>query len=217
LILSAIAIGGTLQGLGPFARHPHHEALLLLQAFLAVLSVTTLTLAALVSERREVEEQLRHLSGSDPLTGLANYRRLMTALEGEIDRSRRLLKSFSVLLLDLDHLKGINDRYGHLVGGRALCRVAAVLRDSCRGTDTAARFGGDEFALLLPDTDEPSARHVAARVADLLSQDRELPRITVSCGVAVYPRDGESVPALLDAADQVLYGMKARTKFRSRA
>jgi diguanylate cyclase (GGDEF)-like protein len=184
---------------------------------MAVLSVTTLTLAALVSERREAEEQLRQLAVSDPLTGLGNYRRLMTVLEEEIARSRRLLKTFAVLLLDVDHLKRINDRHGHLVGGRALCRVAAVLRDSCRVTDTAARFGGDEFALLLPDTDQPAAKQVAARIGGLLAHDQEVPRVTASVGVAVYPRDGESVTALLEAADRALYAMKPRTRFRSPA
>jgi diguanylate cyclase (GGDEF)-like protein len=217
IVLAGIAIRGTLAGFGPFARQTQHESLLLLQAYMAVLSVTTLTLAALVAERREVEAQLRHLAVSDALTGIANYRRLIAALEEQIARAQRFYRTFSVVMIDVDHLKRINDRHGHLVGGRALCRVAAVLRASCRASDTAARFGGDEFALLLPDTDEAAARQVASRVCDLLAHDGEIPRITVSFGVAVCPRDGESATALLGAADRALYGMKARTKFRSRA
>jgi diguanylate cyclase (GGDEF)-like protein len=217
VLLATLAIAGTLRGLGPFARDTHHESLLLLQTYMGVLSITTLTLGALVSERREVEEQLRHLAVSDPLTGIANYRRLLAALEEEIGRSRRALDTFSVLLLDVDGLKRINDRHGHLAGGRALCRVAAAMRASCRSTDVAARFGGDEFALVLPATDENTARSIAARVCDSLAADGEQPPVTVSVGAAAYPRDGRSVDALLGAADRALYGMKARGRFRSRA
>jgi diguanylate cyclase (GGDEF)-like protein len=217
LLLAAVAIAGTLRGLGPFARETQNEALLLLQVYMGVLSVTTLMLGALVSERREVEEQLRYLAVSDPLTGIGNYRKLIAALEDEIGRSRRALDTFAVLLLDVDDLKRINDRHGHLVGGRALCRVAAAMRTSCRSTDLAARFGGDEFALLLPATNEAAARSIAVRVCEGLAADGELPAVTVSVGIATYPRDGRSVDALLNAADRALYAMKARVRLRSRA
>jgi diguanylate cyclase (GGDEF)-like protein len=217
LLLAAVAIEGTLRDLGPFARGTHNESLLLLQAYLGVLSVTTLTLGALVAERREVEEQLRHLAVSDPLTGIANYRKLIASLEEEIGRSRRIRDTFSVLLLDVDDLKRINDRHGHLVGGRALCRVAAAMRACCRSTDVPARFGGDEFALVLPATDEDGARSIATRVCESLARDGEIPAISVSVGVAAYPGHGRSVDALLGAADRALYAMKARGRFRSRA
>lgn len=217
VVLSGVAIRGTLDGLGPFARATQNESLLLLQAYMGVLSVTTLTLAALVSERRKVEEQLRELAVTDALTGLGNYRRLTEALEQEVRRSERSLAPFTVVMLDVDHLKRINDRHGHLVGGRALCRVANALTKSRRAADTAARFGGDEFALVLRDCDETSAWQVAARISEHLAGDGESPRISVSLGVAVYPRDGYSAEALLGAADRVLYAMKARGRLRSRA
>ena len=209
LLLSVIAIWGTLRGLGPFARDAPNESLLLLQAFIAVISVTKLIVAAVVAERRRMEGHLRELAVRDPLTGLANYRQLMLALEAEIRRSERTGRAFTVLLLDVDGLKRINDRHGHLVGSRALCRLAEVLHMSCRAVDTAARYGGDEFALVLPETDEAAARQVAHRMTERLRQDIEKPRITASFGVAVFPRDGATAEAILSGADGALYEMKA--------
>jgi diguanylate cyclase (GGDEF)-like protein len=110
----------------------------------------------------------------------------------------------------MDGLKQINDRHGHVVGSRALCRVAEVLHSSCRAVDTAARFGGDEFALVLPEADGAAAERVVRRIEERLAQDSEPPRVATSLGVAVYPHDGETVEALLGAADRVLYEMKAR-------
>lgn len=215
LLVSGLAIWGTLRGFGPFARETPNESLLLLQAFMAVASVTTLTLAAAVSERRQVETRLRHLSVSDPLTGLANYRHLMAVLEGEVRRSQRTERPFALLFLDLDELKKINDRHGHLVGSRALCRVAEVLLGSCRAVDTAARFGGDEFAVVLPETDEAAAWRVASRVGERVASDGEVPRITASLGTALYPRDGQTAEALIGYADHALYEMKARVRATS--
>jgi diguanylate cyclase (GGDEF)-like protein len=210
LLLSAIAIWGTLQGFGPFVNGNPNKSLLLLQAFMGVASIMSLILAAAVSERRLVEAQLRQLSASDPLTGLANYRQLLSALHGEMVRVGRTEKPFALMLLDVDQLKKINDTMGHLTGSRALCRVAEVLHASCRAVDTAARFGGDEFALVLPEASEAAAWQVAQRVVERLATDPEEPAITVSIGVAIYPRDGDTVESLLNRADKALYGMKAR-------
>ena len=155
-------------------------------------------------------EIVRQLAASDPLTGLANYRRLVDALEGEIQRSRRTGRAFSLLLFDLDGLKTINDKYGHLVGSRALCRVANVLRVNSRTIDTAARYGGDEFALILPETGMNAAQEVARRICDRVVGDEELPPLSVSVGVAVYAKDGETLEALVGAADKALYKTKGR-------
>jgi len=208
-LMSGVAIWGTLRGFGPFAKASPNESLLLLQAFMGVTAVTILALAAVVAERNRIEGRLRQLAVTDPLTGLANYRHLIHVLENEIRRSQRTQRAFAALLLDVDRLKTINDRHGHLVGSRALCRVADILRRSCRVTDTAARYGGDEFVMVLPETEEPAARQVADRIAQRVRSDPERPPVSVSFGVAVYPRDGETAETLLSTADRALYAMKA--------
>jgi diguanylate cyclase (GGDEF)-like protein len=214
LVLSLLAIYGTLRGLGPFARGPPNESLLLVQAFLAVQAVTMLAAAAVVGQFREAEESLRRQTVKDELTGLANYRCLMTSLEAEIRRAQRAGpgRVFSTLLLDMDRLKQINDRYGHLIGNRALCRLAECLRAACRITDTAARFGGDEFAILLPETSEAGALQLAERINTHLAADPDTPRLSVSFGVAVYPRDGATAERLLSTADRELYRNKTAAR-----
>jgi diguanylate cyclase (GGDEF)-like protein len=142
------------------------------------------------------------------LTGLANYREFSSALETEVRRAERANHPFAVLLLDVDGLKRINDRWGHLTGNRALRRLADVLKEHCRSTDLAARYGGDEFAVLLIDADPGMARQIADRVERALDKDREEPRLRVSIGISIYPDNGRSARELLQAADQQLYKRK---------
>jgi len=215
LIVSAIAIGRTLQGVGPFSAYAANERLVLLQVWTGITAATSLVLAAVVAVQRELQGTWRELAVTDALTGLANHRQLTQALEAEIRRSRRTGQPMAVVLLDLDGLKQINDRHGHLAGSMAIRRVAEALLGSCRATDTAARFGGDEFALILPETGEAAAWHVARGVADRLATDAEKPNLSISVGVAVYPGHGETVEALLNAADVALYETKERRKARA--
>jgi len=165
-------------------------------------------LAGALLDNLHLFENVHHLSVSDPMTGLANYRRLVDALEIEIQRSQRTGRSFSLLLFDLDRLKKINDNHGHVVGSKALCRVADILRLNSRTIDTVARYGGDEFALILPETGMNAAQEVARRICHLVARNEELPPISVSMSVAAYPKDGETLEALLGAADQALYKTK---------
>lgn len=161
-----------------------------------------------VTDRKKAQEQLQLLTVTDPLTGLGNYRRLVEVIDAEINRCGRTGRSFAVLLLDLDQLKKINDRWGHLIGSQALCRLADVVRVHCRAIDTATRHGGDEFAVVLPETNAAAARLVASRIRSRLATGSLHPPFSASIGVAVYPQDGETIEALLRAADRELYGMK---------
>jgi diguanylate cyclase (GGDEF)-like protein len=175
--------------------------------FLKVSSYALVLGGALLDNAR-LFDQVRQLAVTDPLTGLSNYRTLINVMETEVQRSRRTNRPFVILLLDLDRLKTINDEHGHLVGSRAICRLANVLRIHSRAMDTAARYGGDEFAVVLPEAGEEAAASVSKRICERLANDGEFPRITVSVGAAVFPRDGETIDGLFDAADRALYGMK---------
>jgi len=155
-------------------------------------------------------DQISRLAISDSLTGLANHRQLLDVLENEIQRSRRTGRKFAVLLFDLDGLKKINDKYGHLTGSRAIKRVGAALRGGSRAIDTPARYGGDEFALVLPEAAKQEAEQAAERICQEIINDGEDPLISVSVGLAVYPEDGVSIEQLLGAADRGLYQMKGR-------
>ena len=176
------------------------------------LTVTSYAIAlggALLDNAR-LFEQVRHLAVSDPLTGLANYRRLLDVLEAETERTNRNGRPFAVLLLDLDGLKQINDTYGHLVGSHALNRLAHILRIHCRAIDTAARYGGDEFALVLPETLHEEAERVANRIRVVMSSDSEVPQLSASIGIAIYNGHGERIEKLLSDADAQLYFEKSR-------
>jgi len=169
----------------------------------------TLISAFDLTERKTVEAQTQLVAVTDPLTGLGNYRRLLDVLQVEIERSGRTGRPFALVLLDLDGLKKVNDCYGHLVGSQALCRLADVLRGFGRSIDTAARYGGDEFAVILPETTTAAAaRVVASRICSRLATDGLQPPLSASTGVALCPEDGETIEALLRAADRELYARK---------
>jgi len=179
--------------------------------FLAELSKTfsyVVMLSGALLEQARLFEQVRTMAVTDPLTGLANYRRLISVLEAEVDRSRRTQRPFSVVLLDMDGLKIINDQYGHLTGSRALVRIGKILRNHSRAIDTAARYGGDEFALVLPEAGKDISSRVVSRIRERLSAEPERPALAVSAGVAAFPEDGDTPEKLLGAADRALYAMK---------
>lgn len=155
---------------------------------------------------------VQRLAVTDPVTGLANYRQLINSLELEMQRTGRTERSFALLLFDLDGLKQINDQFGHQVGTRALCRAADVLRVHSRAIDTAARHGGDEFALVLPETALEGAQEVMSRICERTANDGENPPISLSAGFAIYPQHGNSAETLMAAADRALYIAKEAHK-----
>jgi diguanylate cyclase (GGDEF)-like protein len=209
LVLLALAIWGTWSGYGPLKRGDATDSMTMVIGYMSLLAVLVQSLAALAAEYSVAESQLRELVVTDPMTGLPNYRRLVEVLGVEISRANRTDGTFAVVFFDMDGLKQINDELGHLIGSRAVCRFADTLRASCRDTDTAARYGGDEFVVVLPSSDEPGAQMVITRVMERLAEDRVKPELATSAGIAVYPKDGSTPTTLLSAADRALYAVKA--------
>jgi diguanylate cyclase (GGDEF)-like protein len=156
---------------------------------------------------------LTEVAISDPLTGLHNRRAFQARLAEEVERARRSGEPFALLMVDLDRFKAINDRHGHPAGDAVLLAVAETFQRQVRAIDLPARLGGEEFAVLLPGSDEQAARAAAERLrsaiaaCQIVHQETVL-RVTVSIGVACYPEDGHSGELLLRAADRALYQAK---------
>jgi diguanylate cyclase (GGDEF)-like protein len=162
--------------------------------------------------------RLRHETLQDDLTGVLNRRYLDRYLAEEIERARRYKHAFSVLFFDLDHLKHINDQYGHLSGSRVLVEVVKVIKKQLRRTDKIFRFGGDEFSVTLPETDQRGAVETAHRLREAIRAHRFHPvagaevSLTASFGVATYPDDGQTGEDLLRHADEAMYLVKTGTR-----
>jgi diguanylate cyclase (GGDEF)-like protein len=176
--------------------------------------------AVLVGAREQLErerEVLRDFALSDPVTGIANRRSLLLRADYELTRHRRTQRSFALVMLDLDGFKQLNDRFGHAAGDDLLRDVAVALRRAMRAQDTVARFGGDEFCILAPETDERGAASLAAKVSQAV-RDVSVGMETVggSVGVAIFPVDGVSAQNLMHAADVRLLDAKRR-RHRGRA
>ena len=171
-----------------------------------------------ITEQKRTEERLRELATTDPLTGALNRRQLYELAEEEVRRAERYWRPLCFAMLDLDHFKTVNDRFGHAIGDEALKAVAAAIRRSLRATDRLARHGGEEFVVMLPETPLSTAKGALERirvsVAGLHFQARgEVVSITVSAGVVAW-RSGESVDAVIDRADLALYEAKGAGRNR---
>jgi diguanylate cyclase (GGDEF)-like protein len=162
-----------------------------------------------------LHQEAQRLSLTDPLTGLWNYRYLTLALGHEIERATRFGRPLTVLMLDLDRFKQINDRHGHQVGDAVLIELAARMRAEVREVDTLARYGGEEFVVVLPETAADGGARTAQRLGAVIRSApfcqgtaHELP-VTASVGVAVFPDHGGDASQLLRSADNALYDAKA--------
>jgi len=161
------------------------------------------------TERRRLEEELRNLAVTDPLTGVYNRRHFLEELQREISRNNRNACPFSLIMLDIDHFKEVNDRFGHEAGDRVLKELTEMIRKRIRTSDLLARWGGEEFMILMVDTNLPPAATLAE---DLLQQLLSrtfagIGRVTASFGVAAS-RTGEGVDELLTRVDNLLYQAK---------
>jgi diguanylate cyclase (GGDEF)-like protein len=162
--------------------------------------------------------ELRERTIQDDLTSAFNRRYLDAYLEEEVDRSRRYGRTFSILFFDLDHLKMVNDRYGHLAGSRVLREVAILIQEKLRKSDRIFRYGGDEFVVSLPETGETGAVRVANRLRRAVRSHRFLVtdgltvNLTASFGVATFPRDGATREELIRGADEAMYRVKTKSR-----
>ena len=159
-------------------------------------------------------QDAQELMYTDDLTGLYNHRYMQVSLSREIRRSQRYGLKFSLLFLDLDRFKEINDSYGHLAGSAALEEVGLLLADCVRDVDTLFRFGGDEFAAILVETDDTTARIVAERIRKVIEAHAFLKEqgtpsfVTVTAGFSTFPTDATDKRTLLELADQAMYAGK---------
>ncbi|WP_169312827.1 sensor domain-containing diguanylate cyclase [Thermaerobacter marianensis] len=171
---------------------------------------------AVALERARLLERVEQQAITDPLTGLYNRTYLVERLREEGERAARYGRPLSLLFIDLDDLKVINDRLGHDAGDRVLVRVARVLREACRSVDFAARYGGDEFVVVLPETGPEGAMAVAARIQQRLAEQTSplAAGLGASIGLAAYPAHARDWTELLRLADQAMYGAKRRGKGR---
>jgi diguanylate cyclase (GGDEF)-like protein len=179
---------------------------------LTVVGLAGAGVLAAVRERLVRErDALRSYALTDPLTQIANRRSLLSRAEYEIERHRRAGRSFALVTLDLDGFKRLNDRFGHPAGDSLLRDVADALQRAMRAQDTVARFGGDEFCVLAPETDANGTDRLAGRIRQAVDGVTVgLETVHASLGVALFPFDGSATPELLEAADQRLLEAKRR-------
>lgn len=198
-------------------QHIHYAALIWPATILTILGYIAATLN--YRHRYESELTLQRASNTDPMTGVANRRAFMPLLHQEFLRYQRFGNPFSLIMLDIDHFKSINDTHGHPTGDKVICLLADVCSRETRQIDTVARLGGEEFAILLPQTDRSLAMALAERIRMLvetliMTSDENVEfRFTVSMGVAEY-QGGTTIEQLMSAADSALYQAKASGRNR---
>lgn len=174
--------------------------------------------AAIALENARHVQRIHELTITDDCTSLYNARHLNFILETEIYRSQRYGYEFSLVFIDLDYFKKVNDSHGHLMGSKLLAEIGQVMKDHCRLIDFAFRYGGDEFVILLPQTSKENACVVALRLHRLIRETVWLKaeqlnvHITSSVGVATYPSDSKTKVELLHLADEAMYGVKNTTR-----
>ena len=174
---------------------------------------------ALALRRVKLYQEIEKTAITDGLTGLHTRRHILERLKEELNRSRARKIKMSFLMIDADFFKGINDQYGHLTGDQILRELAVIIKQNIREIDIAGRYGGEEFCVLLPDTDQEGAKFAAERIrqaaeaADIKVYDINI-KITLSAGLATFPEDAKNIEQLIDKADTALY--KAKQQGRNR-
>ena len=181
-------------------------------------------LHAEIEQRKEAEEKLKKLASNDELTGCVNFRMTMELLENEIARSRRYQKQFTIVMIDIDHFKRINDDYGHLAGNDALIAFSDILKKSVRNIDTVGRYGGEEFLIILPESGPNHALVALERIRSNLKKakitsphlkDVKELILEFSAGIAVFPYNAKDLKELIWVADSALLTAKREGKNRT--
>lgn len=221
LSLEAVVLGGR----ALVAISTHSEATNILQGsglqtltFLATFSVVLVSSVGFVFMSRDrADENNRVLAALDPLTGVANRRSLIAALDRDVARAQRMREPMALMMVDIDHFKDVNDQYGHPAGDRVLCSVVNVLRQRVRAQDLVGRYGGEEFMVLLPDTGLMGAEQLARELCKAVEESRcpvdgvPGPGIAVTVSIGVFGgrlESGDSWDMLIAAADRALYQAK---------
>ncbi|GBD99114.1 MAG TPA: sensor domain-containing diguanylate cyclase [Nitrospirae bacterium] len=164
----------------------------------------------LTIEKVNLHDEIVKMASTDGLTGLHNHRMLQERLENEIDRVKRYKRPFSLMMIDIDHFKNFNDKFGHQTGDEVLKLISAIMTKNMRSIDMAARYGGEEFAVILSETPLSGALQIAERIREQIKDNKielkgEEVTITVSIGIAEFPEDGSTREGLIGAADKALY------------
>lgn len=160
---------------------------------------------------RKSRKRLATLAHADKLTGLYNRQYFDRVAPGEVEKMKSLQRPLSMLFIDIDHFKKINDEHGHMVGDEVLRAVAWLIQKACRKTDVIARYGGEEIVVVLPNTAKPDGRKIAEEIRAIIesqTQRRLNILVTVSVGVAAFPDDGTDLPSVIECADKALYRAK---------
>ena len=214
LVHGAIAVGAYAAALAVSDGTDRLDALRITMTVGTVL-VVALVMGGIAGQLRAVLKRLEAAARTDPLTGLLNRRALEEAFEMELSRAGRAGFGVGLVMLDLDGFKAFNDRYGHPAGDAALQRLSRVLGDATRAIDHVARVGGEEFAVLAPESTTAGTLALAERLRRSVEVEFSRVGLTASCGIASYPHNGADRGALVSAADRALYEAKARGRNRA--
>jgi diguanylate cyclase (GGDEF)-like protein len=218
---TAIKVGTIIACLMFFSYNPKSNTLLALQFWAGLLAISApMILVAyittmLAADIRFAMDKIKQVSDTDELTGIYNMRAFSSMLQRAFRQAVRYGHALSVVMIDSDNLKQINDTHGHESGNKLLQHLVRCIREQLRGSDVMARFGGDEFIVLLPETNSKGALEMAERIRKAVEISRFDVRggdakITVSLGIASYPEDGGNLDGILDKADKAMYRAKQR-------
>ena len=210
-LVRVVAVGGSDQPATGIMQSSGVQTLTFSTTFIELMVAT---MGFIFMARDRADEDNRRLAALDPLTGVANRRAAISALDRDVARAVRTRESIAVMMVDIDHFKRVNDHYGHPVGDQVLCHVVSMLRDRIRSQDLVSRYGGEEFLVVLPDTDLIGAHQLARQLCESVSGARyrhEGKEITVTVSIGVFGgrlEPGDSWDMLISAADRALYRAK---------